>query len=135
MSSMNQTKEIFNVNQLHEQVKQLAAHVEASVQQGTAAHEVEGEVWSRMLAMGRQAMGLFFRLSGDGDQGGEVKLPDGRVVRRLAEPHTRDYLSVFGLFELERAVYGTREGQRLEAAPIEHVPLDSRLRLPASKFS
>jgi hypothetical protein len=140
MNSMDQTKENFNVNRLHEQVKQLTAHVEASVQQGTAAHEVEREVWSRVLAMGRQALGLFFRLSGDGDQGEEVELPGGRVVRRLAEPHARDYQSVFGPFELERAVYGTREGQRLmaaplDAAPIEHVPLDARLRLPAGKFS
>ncbi len=135
MNSMNQTKENFNVNRLQEQVKQLTAHVEASVQQGTAAHEVEQEVWSRVLAVGRQAMGLFFRLSGDGDQGEEVELPGGRVVRRLAEPHARDCQSVIGPFELERAVYGTREGQKLEAAPIEHVPLDGRLRLPASKFS
>ncbi len=135
MNSMDQTKENFNVNRLHEQVKQLTAHVEASVQQGTAAHEVEQEVWSRVLAMGRQALGLFFRLSGDGDQGEQVELPGGRVVRRLEKPHARDYQSVFGPFELERAVYGTREGQRLEAAPIEHVPLDARLRLPAGKFS
>lgn len=130
MNSMDQAKENFNVNQLHEQVKQLTAHVEASVHQGTAVHEVEQAVWSRVLAMGRQAMGLFFGLSGDGDQGEEVELPGGRVVRRLAEPHSRPYQSVFGCFELERAVYGTREAQKLE-----HVPLDSRLRLPASKFS
>jgi hypothetical protein len=37
---------------------------------------------------------------------------------------------VFGEFTLQRRVYGTREGQK-----IEHVPLDQRLQLPPSKFS
>jgi hypothetical protein len=37
---------------------------------------------------------------------------------------------VFGPFELARVVYGTREGQKIEA-----VPWDERLRLPESKFS
>ncbi len=53
MNSMDQTKGNFNMNRLHEQVKQLTAHVGVSVQQGTAAHEVEQEVWSRVLAVGR----------------------------------------------------------------------------------
>jgi hypothetical protein len=52
------------------------------------------------------------------------------VLRRLPRLHRRPYQSIFGLFELERVVYGTREGQR-----IEHVPLDARLGLPAGKFS
>ena len=55
---------------------------------------------------------------------------EGRVLRRLPSPHRRAYQSIFGSFELERVVYGTREGQR-----IEHVPLDARLGLPAGKFS
>lgn len=37
---------------------------------------------------------------------------------------------MFGLFELMRAVYGTREGQEIEA-----VPLDERLQLPQGKNS
>ncbi len=37
---------------------------------------------------------------------------------------------MFGSFELERRVYGTREGQA-----IEFVPLNARLSLPVSKFS
>jgi hypothetical protein len=44
--------------------------------------------------------------------------------------HSRTYQSIFGEFELCRAVYGTREGQK-----IEFVPLDDRLSLPQSKFS
>jgi hypothetical protein len=37
---------------------------------------------------------------------------------------------VFGLYELWRVVYGTREGQK-----IEHAPLEAKLNLPESKFS
>ena len=54
----------------------------------------------------------------------------GRRVRRLDELHLREYLSVFGLYELSRVVYGTRAGQK-----IEYVPLDAKLKLPESKFS
>ena len=46
-------------------------------------------------------------------------------MRRLNDLHRREIRNVFGLFELYRAVYGTREGQKIEA-----VPLDERLGLP-----
>ncbi|MBA7706807.1 ISKra4 family transposase ISRma1 [subsurface metagenome] len=87
-------------------------------------------MWSRILKIGRQALELFFSCCGNGDMGVEITDFDGQVLRRLAELHQRPYLSIFGLFELERYVYGTREGQR-----IEEVPFDSRLQLPESKFS
>jgi hypothetical protein len=44
--------------------------------------------------------------------------------------HTRPYVSIFGKFQLERTVYGSREGQA-----IAFVPLDNRLQLPAGAFS
>lgn len=52
------------------------------------------------------------------------------MVKRLPQPHARAYQSVFGAYELERYVYGSREGQKLES-----IPLDVRLQLPESKFS
>jgi hypothetical protein len=97
---------------------------------GTAAHKVEKGIWQRILAMGRQATGHFFRMQGDGDVGETVETPDGKEVRRLPEPHRRTYHSIFGPFELSRFVYGTREGQR-----IEFVPLDARLELPEGEYS
>jgi len=48
----------------------------------------------------------------------------------LEELHPRRYVSIFGEFELERTVYGSREGQK-----IDFVPLDNRLQLPESVFS
>lgn len=59
-----------------------------------------------------------------------ISLADGRQAKRLAQPHNRPYLTVFGEFSLPRFVYGSREGQK-----IEHVPLDNRLQLPEQKFS
>lgn len=57
-------------------------------------------------------------------------MPDGHEAMRLEQPHLRCYQSIFGEFQLLRAVYGTREGQE-----IEFVPLDARLQLPESEFS
>jgi len=75
-------------------------------------------------------LGQFIADQGDGDLGERFTMPDGRVLKRLDEPHPRVYQSIFGVFELNRAVYGTREGQK-----IEFVPLDQRLQLPESGFS
>jgi hypothetical protein len=118
------------IEQLTGMADNLAAFVRQSVAQGTAAHEVEKEVWSQVLAMGRQAMGHFFKTQGDGDVGETIELPDERTLRRLENPHPRTYRSIFGPFTLSRFVYGTREGQR-----IGFVPIDARLELPESEYS
>ena len=70
-------------------------------------------------------MALVFALLGNGDQGEDLELPDGRRLQRLEQEHCRDYQSIFGPFERSRVVYGSREGQK-----IEFVPLDNRLQLP-----
>jgi hypothetical protein len=71
-----------------------------------------------------------FHLVGSGDVGETTALPDGSEVRRLDELHSRVYQSVFGSFEVERTVYGSREGQKME-----YVPVDTQLQLPESDFS
>jgi hypothetical protein len=115
---------------LVEELERMRAFVEKAATEGLAAHEVERRLWEGVLALGRQLLGEFFRLAGNGDRGATVELPDGRRVSRLPEPHARGYRSIFGPFELVRAVYGSREGQK-----IERVPLDARLNLPASDYS
>jgi hypothetical protein len=123
-------KHLAEVNRLSDEVREMVNFVETSAENGVAVHVVEGEVWSGILKIGRRALELFFSCCGNGDVGAQMTDPDGRALSRLAKMHGRQYLSVFGLFELERYVYGTREGQR-----IEEVPFDSRLQLPESKFS
>ena len=120
----------FDRQRLLDRAEQIVSFVEAACKAGDAAHEVEKGLFRKLLEFGYQALGMFFSLCGDGDEGEEVILPDGRRVRRLDERHRREYLSVFGLYELSRVVYGTRAGQK-----IEYVPLDAKLKLPESKFS
>jgi hypothetical protein len=109
---------------------ELQTFVRSAAGAGTPVHEVEHGLWRRLLQLGYQLQGQFFALVGDGDQGKTVTLAEGQVVRRLPQHHRRPYQSVFGSFELDRVVYGTRESQQ-----IEFVPLDTRLGLPAGKFS
>jgi hypothetical protein len=109
---------------------ELTGFVYDAARDGLPAHELERGVGSRLLRLGHELEALYFALAGDGDSGETLTLTDGRVVKRLPDRHRRPYQSIFGDFTLERAVYGTREGQRIEA-----VPLDARLGLPESKFS
>jgi hypothetical protein len=111
-------------------VDALLDFVRQAAEQGRPAHEVERELWTQVLALGRQALGLFFALQGSGDLGDAVPLPGGRTAQRLEQTHARPYRSVFGDFTLHRTAYGSREGQK-----IEFVPLDARLQLPASDYS
>ena len=108
----------------------LAQLTETAAQEGEAVHCVEKAIWVQMLSLGHDILQQFFDRVGNGDLGERMEQPDGRVLRRLPKSHPRPYQSIFGAFELPRAVYGTREGQRVERAP-----LDERLQLPDGKFS
>lgn len=112
------------------EVTKLFVSVQDAAKMGQPVHEVEKFLWDKMLEMGKNILGMFFGLHGDGDEGEIVVLPDGRRVRRLEGLYPRRYVSIFGEFDLNRAVYGTREGQK-----IEYVPLDSRCGLPENVFS
>lgn len=115
---------------LIQQVTGLFQTVQRAAEEGRPIHEVERDLWALCLCMGRQAMLCFLDLVGDGEQGPAQTLPDGRTLKRLEERHGRDCRAIFGVFRLERVVYGTCKGEK-----IEHVPLDARLHLPASEFS
>jgi hypothetical protein len=119
-----------NAKELAAMADDLETFVRNAVVASTAAHEVEKGVWQRVLAIGRQAMGQFLQMQGDGDVGDTVEMAKGQELKRLPEPHRRTYHSIFGPFALSRYVYGTREGQR-----IDFVPLDARLGLPESEYS
>lgn len=130
MISMNEARWKSNREAILAEASKLVERVEQAYEQGEAVHELERVLFSQLLRLGHQLLEVFFGLCGAGDQGAQVSLRDGRVAKRLAQSHARAYQSVFGVHELERVVYGTREGQK-----IEYVPLDRQLQLPASKFS
>ena len=111
-------------------VAQLTGFVSDAARDGLPAHELERGLWHSLLRLGHELQAEYFALAGDGDGGETLTLAGGRVVKRLPKPHGRPYRSIFGDFTLERVVYGTREGQRIEAAP-----LDARLGLPEGKCS
>jgi len=110
--------------------RELTQRVCQAASAGEPVHEVEKSIWQQILHIGRKALGQFFTLVGNGDMGEDITLPDGRSCQRLEELHERRYVSIFGEFELQRTVYGSREGQK-----IEFVPVDNRLQLPESVFS
>lgn len=112
------------------ELEQLENYIKQSAIDGIALHTVELGIWRRVLEIGRNALGLYLSLQGDGDVGEILELETGQSVRRLPSVHRREYQSVFGGFSLERYVYGSREGQKIKCAPF-----DSRLQLPESKFS
>ena len=105
---------------MRDQLEALQRYVESAARSGSAAHEVERDLFRAVLQLGHGLLGYFFSLLGDGDQGAMLELADGRVVRRLEETHSRSYQSVFGEFTLVRCVYGSREGQRLECVPLAY---------------
>ena len=130
MTSMEKNQRFCSVEAVTAQVNALIENVFGMAEQHCAVHEIERALWQGVLALGHALMQALFDSLGDGDEGAVVDLNDGRSVHRLAQRHRRAYQSIFGPFVLERTVYGTREGQK-----IEYVPLDARLQLPEDKCS
>ena len=108
----------------------IVGFIRTAFEEGRTAHEVETGLWQRMLDLGHSLYAAWLDLFGEGHAGDRIILEDGRAVHRLDDLHRREIRNVFGLFELMRTVYGTREGQKIEA-----VPLDERLGLPQGKSS
>lgn len=128
--SMTHEKDVLKTENLEQLLGDLQACVRTAAEEGWAIHDVERELWRRLLRVGRVSLGQFLRLVGTGDVGEALTLSDGEEYRRLPETHERRYVSIFGEFRIQRVVYGSREGQKIEC-----VPLDNRLQLPASVFS
>jgi hypothetical protein len=122
-------KEVLKSQNLSELVVELEAFIHDAAQRGRRIDEVERAVWWEVLRIGRHCLGQFLALHGTGDMG-ETIVVAGQEYQRLKELHTRRYVSIFGEFQVERTVYGSREGQKHE-----FVPLDNRLQLPANVFS
>jgi hypothetical protein len=116
--------------ELHETVDQLLAIVAEGIQCKTPIHEIESKAFNTLLQAGRATVQLLIDCLGDGDQGPQYQLPDGKMLQRSEQPQTRPYVSIFGPMHVERFVYAPRQGQKIEFAE-----LDARLALPETKFS
>jgi hypothetical protein len=91
---------------------------------------VERGLFSQLLQLGHSLLTAFVAQAGNGDVGDSTSAGHGQTCKRLPEPHSRPYRSIFGLLNIDRFVYGTREGQKIQDAP-----LDAVLGLPEGEFS
>jgi hypothetical protein len=114
----------------HDQFDALSRFVQQAAQDGLRIDTVERELFRQLLGLGHTLLSAFVAIQGDGDLGPQAESPGGCTMQRLPLRHDRRYVSIFGELTIERVVYGTREGQK-----IEHVPLDERLGLPEGDFS
>jgi hypothetical protein len=119
-----------NAHDLMPLLTDLVRYIHDAARTGTRVDQVEQGIFQQLLALGRRALQSFFDLSGTGDLGEQVTLPDGSTAVRLGKTHARVYRSVFGDLTLDRVCYGTRDGQK-----IAFVPLDNRLQLPDGGYS
>lgn len=130
MDRMPQSTKQINLQNALELLHNLAEVLAQASQTGSAAHQVESMIFSRMRQIGLSLLEEFFTLCGPGDEGPEKTLPTGRKLKRLPELHAKPYLSVFGETQVRRTVYASRQGQKHE-----YVPLDATLQLPQDKYS
>ena len=112
-----------------QQLQSVLDFIEQSASDGQRIDLVERELFSQLLAIGLTLLNGFVGSHGDGDAGEQVEVGQ-QQLRRMAQPHPRRYLSIFGELSICRVVYAVREGQK-----IQHAPLDQQLGLPAGEFS
>lgn len=94
---------------------------------GSEIHEVEGEIFRRLLRLGKHLLEVFLSAVGDGKQGSTIQIPDGSMMR-YKRKRKRQYLSIFGELSISRAYYLGEDGNGV-------FPLDSKLNLPKRKYS
>jgi hypothetical protein len=112
------------------QLDQLIASVHRAVEQSRRIDQVERDLIAQLLDLGLTLLNLFVAQHGNGDLGDTAPTGEGRTLQRLAQAHERRYVAIFGELTIPRVVYGTREGQKIELAP-----LDKTLGLPEGDFS
>jgi len=115
------------VLQAHQQFDALLALVAEA--KGQRIDCVEGDVFGGLLGLGLTLVRLFVGTQGTGDAGPSLDTAAG-TWKRLENLHPRRYVSIFGAMAIDRTVYGTREKQKIQAAP-----LDAQLGLPDGDFS
>ena len=113
------------------QAQQGFEQLETFVVEGAAGqelHEVEAEVYRRLLALGQVLLRPFVAARGTGyDPDEPLATLDGRALTYKGLQHV-EYLSVFGSIELTRAAYALPDGGYV-------YPMDEQWNRPAQKYS
>jgi len=126
MSALSEAKLV----EAEQEFEALKAGVREAAKNKEAIHVLEKRIWGSLLRLGKLLLQAFIQGLGKGDMGQTFTLEDGRRLNRLDELKRRRYLSIFGLIEIWRFVYGTREKQKHQA-----VPLDAQVQLPENDTS
>jgi hypothetical protein len=133
-SPIKGTTMIMNQEQAHlkaqAQLDQLIQSVLAAVEESRRIDQLERDLMAQLLDLGLTLLNLFVAQHGNGDLGETAETVEGRTVQRLSLMHDRRYVAIFGEMTIPRVVYGSREGRKIELAP-----LDKSLGLPAGDFS
>jgi len=108
-------------------VEELIEMVSGESGRDKTAHEIEGQLWREMLAMGQQLMQLFFTAQEKQEVTQKVYEAEGVEYPYIGQ-RDRKYVSLFGDVTVWRAGYWRKglEGQ---------FPLDDKLSLPQRSFS
>jgi hypothetical protein len=94
---------------------------------GSEIHQVEREIFRRLLQLGKSLLEVFLRSTGTGRAGSVIECPDGSILRYRREK-VRQYLSIFGKVTITRAYYLGDDGKGV-------FPLDAQLNLPRRIYS
>ena len=94
---------------------------------GSEIHQVEREIFRRLLRLGRSLLEVFLFSSGTGKEGSVMECPDGSIMR-YQRKKVRQYLSIFGKVTISRAYYLGDDGKGV-------CPLDAKLNLPKRLYS
>jgi hypothetical protein len=120
----------FKVESAVKQLIELGQWLGKAAESGIAEHVVEQRVFARILVVGAELLGEFFKSVGPGNIGETATLENGQTVNQLPGEQGRRLVTVFGEFSIPRFLYGSRPGQKIEL-----VPTDQWLQLPDSEIS
>ena len=123
------TQKELDVCKAREEFERMCEFLEQAIADGHRVDQVERGLFRQAMSMCLQMLRSFVAAHGDGDQGERVER-EGKMLKRLPEPHDKRYLSIFGELLITRYVYGTREGQAIVWSP-----LDAALGLPGGENS
>ena len=118
-------KESRNLNSPFELAGELECYVRQSAADGCPLHEVEREIFDRVLRMGFVATDELLKRQGDGDLGQTIATENEQTLYRSDEPVQRRLRTVFGEHRFEAFVYARGEHEKIALRPV-----DARLELP-----
>jgi hypothetical protein len=117
-------------NQLVHLASELHAFVKSAASSGESFDTVERAVFKSVLEIGRQAMGLFVELQGDGDLGAQVETAGQKTLYRSEQLNCTKIRSIFGVHEFREFTYSAGKKKAVELKPVS-----ARMSLPGHRWS